>query len=152
MNQHIDEAVAVEATKLLHRLENHTELLCHVTEREHSALKERDTRMLESIAADKRAIVSELETTHKQLCQCLQSSEADLPKQLAKLALLDQWQINKEKLRQAKAKNDRNGILLNTVVARVQSELSLLTGQTTLSYKNEGSAAMHRDMGSLGRA
>lgn len=152
MTQYNNPEAAQQAAELLHRIDNNTELLCHVAEREHLALLERDTLQLESIAADKKSLVAKLQSQHQAICQLLQVSEAQLPDTLATLGLDQQWQTNKLRLQEARAKNDRNGILLNSVVARVQKELSLLTGQTTLSYKNEGSANVHRDMGTLGRA
>lgn len=152
MNSPIDAQTAETVNQILHRIENHTDLLCHVTEREHQALVERDTLQLENIATDKRTLLAELEKNHSALKSTLGCTEDQLESAIEKLGITTQWHQNKARLQQAKSNNDRNGIMLNSLVARVQKELSLLTGQTTLSYRNEGSAQTHRDMGSLGRA
>lgn len=140
------------ASDILDRIHSNAGMLLQLAEREYGALLERDTRQLESIAADKVTLMQALESAHERLLSALHCSESELDQTLSTMALTPSWQQVKARLKQAQHHNDRNGMLLNQVLTRVQSELSLLTGQTTLSYEEKGVTQTQHELGSLGRA
>jgi len=131
---------------------------------ERTALKDRDTANIKSLLEQKTGLLKELEANATQRSQLLTQSgfngdEQGMNAYLESLpatasALINQWQILKDKLLSCKEANQINGSIVNRSRAQVESLLNIMRGQsgTQKIYTGAGKSSLVGGGHSLAKA
>jgi len=131
---------------------------------ERTALKDRDTTNIKSLLEQKTGLLRELEANATQRSQLLTQSGFDGNEQgmtayletlpTTASALINQWQILKDKLLSCKEANQINGSIVNRSRAQVESLLNIMRGQSGEQkiYTGTGKSSVVGGGHSLGKA